>query len=211
MKNDKMAITWRSRTFAVALLLLAGWISIGWADTWEQIRGATGTIKTIRADFIQEKHLNILSRPLISKGVLYYQAPNSLRWEYTSPVRSILLMHKGKIRRYIKTGNDFVEDSRMNPKGTQIVLQEIALWLGGRFSDDPAFDATLEDGRKVVLTPKEKAFSKMIEHIDLKLSDTPGIIESVTIYEGQDSYTRLEFLNTVINKEIKEALFLGIS
>lgn len=120
-------------------------------------------------------------------------------------------MHKGKIRRYIKTGNDFVEDSRMNPKGTQIVLQEIALWLGGRFSDDPAFDATLEDGRKVVLTPKEKAFSKMIEHIDLKLSDTPGIIESVTIYEGQDSYTRLEFLNTVINKEIKEALFLGIS
>jgi len=209
-KNSK-ALTWRSRAVLFALLLLAGLVSIGWADTWEQIRGATGAIKTIRADFIQEKHLKILSRPLVSRGVFYYQTPNSLRWEYTSPVRSILLMHKGKISRYIKAGNDFVDDSRMDSKGIQVVLQEIALWLGGRFSDDPVFDAALKKGRKIVLTPREKAFSNIIEHIDLRLSDTPGIIESVTIYEGQDSYTRIEFINTEINKEIKESIFSGIS
>ena len=206
-----MAITWRSRTVSFALVLLAGLISIGWADNWEQIRGATGAIQTIRADFIQEKHLKILSRPLVSKGVFYYQTPNSLRWEYTSPVRSILLMHKGKISRYIKSGNDFVEDSRMDSKGMQIVLQEIALWLGGRFSDDPAFDAALKQGRKIVLTPRDKAFSHIIEHIDLRLSDTPGILKSVTIYEGRDSYTRLEFINTEINKEIEASVFSGIS
>jgi outer membrane lipoprotein-sorting protein len=186
-------------------------ICLGWSDTWEGIRRATGTIRTIRADFVQEKHLSILSRPFISKGVFYYQAPDSLRWEYTSPVRSILLMHKGRMRSYTETGGGLMEDSRMDPKGMQIILQEIALWLGGRFSDDPAFDAVLKDGHRIVLTPKEKGFSRMIQHIDLNLSKTPGIIESVEIYEGPDSFTRLVFLNTDINKEIEEAFFKDIS
>jgi len=193
------------------MLLVAACICIGWADTWEGVRGATGTIQTIRADFVQEKHLSILSRPFISKGVFYYQAPGSLRWEYTSPVRSILLMHKGRMRSYTETGKGLAEDSRMDPKGMQIILQEIALWLGGRFSDDPAFDAVLKDGHRIVLTPKEKGFSRMIQHIDLNLSKTPGIIESVEIYEGPDSFTRLVFLNTDINKEIEEAFFKDIS
>ena len=186
------------RFFSVILVLVTAGICLGWADTWEGIRGATGTIQTIRADFVQEKHLSILSRPFISKGVFYYQAPDSLRWEYTSPVRSILLMHKGRMRSYTETGGGLMEDSRMDPKGMQIILQEIALWLGGRFSDDPAFDAVLKDGHRIVLTPKEKGFSRMIQHIDLNLSKTPGIIESVEIYEGPDSFTRLVFLNTCL-------------
>jgi outer membrane lipoprotein-sorting protein len=211
VREDGIAVNRARRVFSVILLLVVGCICIGWADTWEEIRGATGTIQTIKADFVQEKHLSILSRPFISKGVFYYQAPDSLRWEYTSPVRSILLMHKGEMRRYMETGKGLIEDSRMDPKGMQIILQEIALWLGGRFSDDPAFDAVLKDGRRIVLTPKEKGFSKMIEHIDLRLSDTPGIIKSVEIYEDRDSFTRLQFQNTEINKGIEETLFLGIS
>ncbi len=211
MREDGIAVNRARRVFSVILLLVVGCICIGWADTWEEIRGATGTIQTIKADFVQEKHLSILSRPFISKGVFYYQAPDSLRWEYTSPVRSILLMHKGKLRRYTETGKGRIEDSRMDSKGMQIILQEIALWLGGHFSDDPAFAATLEPGRKIVLTPKEEGFSKMIQHIDLRLSDTPGIIKSVEIYEGPDSYTRIIFTNTEINQKIEEVLFLGIS
>jgi len=211
MREDRTVANHVRRFFSVILLLVAACICIGWADTWEGIREATGTIRTIRADFVQEKHLSILSKPFISKGVFYYQAPDSLRWEYTSPVRSILLMHKGKTRRYTDTGKGFVESSRMDSQGMQMVLQEIALWLGGHFSDDPAFDAALKDGRRIVLTPKEKGFSKMIQHIDLMLSDTPGIIKSVEIYEDENSFTRLLFRNAEINEEIKEAVFLEIS
>jgi len=199
------------RFFSVILLLAAAGMCVGWADTWEGIQKGTGAIRTIKADFIQEKHLSILSKPFVSKGVFYYQAPDSLRWEYTSPVRSILLMHKGKMRRYTETGNGLVEEAQMDPQGMQIILQEIALWLGGRFSEDPTFAATLKEGHKIVLAPKEKGFSQIIQHIDLSLSDTPGIIQSVAIYEGQDSFTKITFQNAAINQEIEEALFLEIS
>ena len=199
------------KTGLIILLWVMGFLCIGWADTWEGIRGAAGTIQTVRADFVQEKHLSILSKPLISKGVFYYQAPDCLRWEYTSPVRSILLMHKGKTRRYTDTGKGLIEGSRMDTQGMQIVLQEIALWLGGHFSDDPAFDAALKEDRTIVLTPKDKGFAKMIQHIDLRLSDRPGIIKSVEIYEDENSLTRLLFHNAEINTEIREAIFLEIS
>ncbi len=211
MKKNGLVETRKSRVFLLVLLAVTSWISIGWADNWDQIKKAAEGIKTIEAHFVQEKHLKILSKPLISKGIFYYQAPNSLRWEYMTPVRSILLMHNGKTRRFVKSRNGLVENSRTNPTGTQIILQEISMWLKGHFSDNPIFDATLEEGQKIVLTPKEKGLSKMISHIDLILSDKPGIIRSVTIYEDPDSYTRLIFTNTKINKKIREAIFQGIS
>jgi len=211
VKKEKIADIRRSKMFSIAALLLASWISVAWADSWDQIKAAAGAIRTIRADFVQEKHLKILSRPLISKGILFYEAPDSLRWEYTAPVRSILLMHKGRIKRYAETSSGLVEDTGRDSKGMQIILQEISMWLQGRFSDNPAFDAKLESGRKIVLTPKGKALSEMIERIELILSDRPGIIKSVTIYEGRDSYTRLRFTNTKINTKIDEARFLEIS
>lgn len=199
------------RFFSVILLLAAAGLCVGWADTWEGVREGTGTIRTIKADFVQEKHLSILSKPFVSKGVFYYQAPDSLRWEYTSPVRSILLMHKGKMKRYTETVDGLEEDAQMDPQGMQIMLGQIALWLGGRFAEDPTFDAALKPNRRIVLTPKEKGISRIIQHIDLGLSDTSGIIRSVEIYEGEDSVTRIEFTNVVINQEIEESLFLEIS
>jgi outer membrane lipoprotein-sorting protein len=211
LKENGLVEKRKSRAFLLVLLAVTSWISIGWADNWDQIKKAAEGIKTIEAHFVQEKHLKILSKPLISKGIFYYQAPNSLRWEYITPVRSILLMHNGKTRRFVKNQNGLVENSRTNPTGTQIILQEISMWLKGHFSDNPIFNATLEEGQKIVLTPKEKGLSKMISHIDLILSDKPGIIKSVTIYEDPDSYTRLIFTNTKINKKIREAIFQGIS
>jgi hypothetical protein len=73
------------------------------------------------------------------------------------------------------------------------------------------FAANLEPGPKIVLVPKEKAFSRMIHHIDLVLSERPGIIDSVVIYESEDSFTKLVFKNAVLNQPIDAALFRKIS
>ena len=187
--------------------VLVSFMFIGWSKDWDQLRKDAGQIKTISADFIQEKHLQILSRPLISKGVFYYEAPGSLRWEYQSPIRSILMMHEGKVTRYIWGENGFRKDSGLSLQAMQIVLQEITKWLGGHFDDNPDFTASLEPDRKIVLTPKKKAFSAIIRNIELILSDRPGVIKSVTIYEGEKSFTRIIFKNVRVNEVLKETVF----
>ena len=196
--------------FNILLMLatvLVSFLFVGWSRDWDQLRKDAGQIKTISADFIQEKHLQILSRPLISKGVFYYEAPGSLRWEYQSPIRSILMMHEGKVTRYIWGENGFRKDSGLSLQAMQIVLQEITKWLGGHFDDNPDFTASLEPDRRIVLTPKKKAFSAIIRNIELILSDRPGVIKSVTIYEGEKSFTRIIFKNVRVNEVLKETVF----
>jgi outer membrane lipoprotein-sorting protein len=75
-----------------------------WGDNWEAIRAAAKDIRGLEAGFIQEKHLPILAKPLVSEGRLLYQAPGALRWEYHAPVQNVLLMREGDAERYVLTG-----------------------------------------------------------------------------------------------------------
>ncbi len=189
-------------------VLVLSLFCIGWADSWEQLKTAAGTITSIQAEFVQEKHLPILAKPLVSKGAFYYQAPQSLRWEYRSPVRSIMTVHNGRVRRFVSTGESgFHEEKGPGLEAMQMVVGEITQWLAGRFDENPMFQAHLEPGKHIVLVPRESAFQKVIQRIVLELGSQPGVMQSVTIYESENAFTKLIFTNTVLNAKIEDTLF----
>lgn len=190
---------------SLAILLSASLLA--WGDSWEQIKKTAKDINSVQAEFIQKKHMEILSRPLVSKGKLYFQAPQSLRWEYTSPVHSILLMHGGTVTRYIKKDGAVTKDSSARLQSMQIVLQEIIMWMKGNFDANPGFTPQLKPGRIIVLIPKEKSMEEIIQRIELKLSKEPGVIQSVMIYESKKSYTVIDFGHVVLNTKLPDSLF----
>ena len=83
-------------------------------------------LRSVKADFIQEKHLKILARPIISTGTFTFQAPQSLRWEYQKPLHSILLMHGGKVRKFVERAGVLAEDKGMQFDAMQVVLADIS-------------------------------------------------------------------------------------
>jgi hypothetical protein len=180
-----------------------------YADEWEEIRNTAKNIKSVSAEFTQEKHLRILSRPLVSQGRFYFTAPGSLRWEYISPVRSILMMHNGRVKSYIEGRHGLVEDTSAKEQVMGIVIQEITSWLSGRFHDDPNFEAELftDAQDKIVLMPKEASFSNIIRNIELVISRKEGAIKAVRISESADSYTLIRFTGIRHNKDIDERLY----
>jgi outer membrane lipoprotein-sorting protein len=188
-------------------IILLSLVLVGWGDSWDAIKKGASNITSVQAEFVQTKRMEILSKPLVSKGRLFYQAPASLRWEYASPVWSVLLLHDGSIRRYVRRGDAVAEDSAARLQSMRVVVQEIALWMKGDFDANPAFRAKLRPGRTVILEPKEKAMADIIMKIELKLSDTPGVIRSVTIYESEKSYTVLAFSKVALNDKIPETAF----
>ncbi len=206
----KMKIKKCYSSVSIFILFIASYLSIGWADNWDQIKKSAVEVNTVKADFIQEKHMKILTKPLISRGVFYYKVPKSLRWEYISPVKSILMMQNGKTKRFIKKNEGYIEDNSANLQAMKFVLQEITMWLSGRFDENPDFTATLESGHKILLLPKEKSLSMMIQKIELTLSDRPGIIKSVKIYESENSFTKLVFKKVILNDKIEDSLFRKI-
>jgi len=171
------------------------------AEVHEQLRSVQG-------DFVQETHLKILARPLVSHGSLAFQAPQSLRWEYRDPLRSIMYMHNGTMEKVVERNGHFELDGSVGAGSMQIILPEISNWLDGRFSENPLFTAVRVDARTVVLTPKDAGLQAIISSIDLRLGERVGVMESVTIHEGPDDFTRLTFSNIVLNREIPESFFV---
>jgi outer membrane lipoprotein-sorting protein len=196
-----------STALLVAAILVASCIGISGADVSDHTKFVAENISSISAGFIQEKHMKILSRPLVSGGTFLFKAPDSLRWEYRYPVQSVLLMHNGKTKRYTRRNGTITEDAGAHLQSLQVVLEEITRWLKGRFDEDPAFTVRQEPGLKIVLSPKEKNLALIIQRIELFFSDQPGIMKSVVIYEGEDSFTRIEFKDVVLNQPLDDSLF----
>ena len=198
------------RGFFLTFVILSLIFVLGWADSWEVVQKESSKIKSISAHFSQKKHMRILTKPLVSKGHFYFQAPDSVRWEYTSPIKSVLLMTKRDIKRYTQSNRGVVEDSGGSLESMRIVLQEISQWSRGRFNENEHFTAVLKGGKdpRIILTPKEKGFSAMISRIVINLSpDRPGVIRSIKIDENKGNYTLFEFTDVQINGKISETLF----
>ena len=194
----------------LAAIAFVSFFLLGWADTWEALQRESAKIASVSAYFTQSKHMKILSRPLVSQGRFYFQAPNSVRWEYSAPVKSVLLMSPGGIKRYTSGSGGFVEDASARLTSMQIVLQEISRWSRGQFTNNEHFSASLERGKepRIVLTPREKGLADMISRIVIVLSpDRPGVIRSVQIFENKGNYTLFEFRDVQLNVPLKASLF----
>lgn len=189
------------------LALGASLLCLGWADSWQGLRDTAATVTSVQADFVQEKHLPILARPLVSRGILRYRKPGSLRWEYREPVASVMLMHEGRTRRLVGGPAGWTEESGRGLEAMQVVMEEITGWLGGRFDGNPMFEARLEPGRRIVLVPKDEGARRLIQRVELGLGERPGALKSVTVFESESAFTRMSFSNVVLNGAVADADF----
>ena len=193
-----------------ATVLMAAMISVGAnAASLADIQEAAGTIRSISADFIQEKHMKILVKPLVSKGSIRFQSPDALRFEYREPIKNVLIMQGKSVSRYIQKENTFIRDNASAMGAMTVVMDEISQWLKGDFNTN-VFDATIEEAPepgRIILVPKEKAISSFIQEIVLVLSEQPGVFKEVVIRENQNSYTRLRFEKATLNEDINPDVF----
>ena len=190
-----------------AAVVAAAFLTVGWGATWDEIKSAAAPIKAVSAGFVQEKHMKLLARPLVSSGVFYFKSPGFLRWEYRAPLRNVLLMTPDGTERWLGTDTGFVREAGPNLQAMQVVLEHISGWLEGRFDENPMFAASLGPGPTITLAPKDQAVARMIERIELVFSDRPGVISAVVIHEGAGSFTRIVFNDVVLNPAIDDAVF----
>jgi outer membrane lipoprotein-sorting protein len=181
-------------------------------NTFEKLRKESANIKTLQANFVQKKSMKILSRPLVSDGRFYYIAPDSFRWEYVKPVKSIVIAHKNSTKRYVYSDGKIVEDKMGGAQAMKIVLNEIAGWINGRFDQNPSFTATIHEGTNtmITLTPAGQSITGMIEKIEIVLSREAATVKSVKIIEDANSFTQINFQNVKINKSINPSVFQDV-
>jgi outer membrane lipoprotein-sorting protein len=182
------------------------------ADSFEQLRRESANIQTIQARFVQKKFMKILVKPLISEGRFYYVAPDSFRWEYLKPLRSVVIADRGDTRRFTASGGKMIEDQSGGAQAMKIVLGEVTGWMSGKFDQNPSFTATLKKGTntQITLMPVGKSMSGMIEKIEITVSSKAAAVKSVKIIENANAFTLIDFTDVEINKVISNSVFQDV-
>jgi outer membrane lipoprotein-sorting protein len=178
------------------------------SQDWASLKESFRKIQSVKAEFLQERRLQILKEPLISEGRFFYLASGSLRWEYLTPLRSVMLQKGDSVRLYHFSDGAWKQDMAQGVEARRMVLAEMSQWLQGRFEESRVFSSSYSPGPpgRIFLTPGE-GINKFVLGIEIVLSDRPGVIDRVEITEPGGSSTRIVFRNVEINANLPSKLF----
>ena len=178
------------------------------AQDWNSLKEAFRNIRSVKADFLQKRFLQILTKPLLSEGKLFFYTPDSLRWEYLSPLRSVMLQKGGTIQIYNFSEGVWKPEMTQAVEARRMVLAEISQWFQGRFDQSKGFKHVYSPGPPacVILVPGE-GINRFIQRIEILLSAKPGVIDRVEIEEPGGSRTSIQFKNVEINSSFSSEVF----
>jgi len=198
------------RVLFLSVLITVGLISaeIAIAQDWISLKEAFRNIRSVKAEFLQKKSLQILTKPLLSEGKFFFYIPDSLRWEYLSPLRSVMLRKGNNIQIYNFSDGVWKPEMAQAVESRRMVLEEISHWFQGRFDESKAFKHLYSPGppERVILVSRE-GINKFINRIEIVLSARPGVIDRVEIEEPGGSRTSIEFKNVEINSNFSSEVF----
>lgn len=174
-----------------------------------QISTAAQAMKSMQCDFTQTKHLKMLNDNMVSKGKMYYQQTNKLRWEYTSPYTYTFILNDTKV--LLKKGdrNDVI-DVNQNKMFKEIARMMMNSVVGKCLSDTKSFKTSIAETPAeyvATLLPQKKDIKQMWTKLILHFDRKQNMVVKVEMHEKNGDNTIIELQNTQTNKKIDAKVF----
>ncbi|MDR2945539.1 MAG: outer membrane lipoprotein carrier protein LolA, partial [Candidatus Adiutrix sp.] len=113
-----------------ALLLTASPV---WADEAGErllaLKAELSGIVSLSGEFVQEKKLNFLAEPLVSKGKFHFSRPDYLEWEYVEPAPSGLTVQGGRAEAWAGPPEKRVKQPEGMAEAARLVAGQVMLWM----------------------------------------------------------------------------------
>ena len=166
----------------------------------QKMSAAAGAIRTVRCDFTQTRYTKMLKGAQVSKGRMSCELPGKLRWEYTSPVGSAIIMEGSNVRieeggKVKEAKNSFVAEM------ARMIMNSVA---GKCLTDSKAFQVSAQEMPTeyvATLLPLRKdmrrMYSKLVLHFNLRQST----VTEVELHERNGDRTIIELQDIHINEE----------
>ncbi len=169
----------------------------------QAISKAHQQVKTLSANFTQEKTSTLFTEKMVQKGVFCYQSPKQLRWEYKSPKALTLLFNDTKVTVLTDKGAINNPNKMLNEMGKMI----INTINGTNMSDNDNFDISYlknnQDGSYIaVLNPTNKKIKANYSSIRVVLNGKNYLAEKVILNESNGDVTTIFFSNKKVNQAL---------
>lgn len=172
-----------------------------------EIQAASDQVHSFSSAFTQERRLALFTEPVIFHGSLTVVRPDRLRWEFTSPVPSVLIFRGEQGIRCTDKAAPAHFDLGSDPI-MRTVAEQLWLWLGGDYSKLNAMYRMEKVGDSSLrITPKEQAMLDYISSITITFSKTSRQPEKVEIVDPGGDTTVMHFHAYVLNGNVSDTLF----
>lgn len=163
------------------------------------------------ADFVQEKSLKVLNRPLISNGRMISLANRGVLWEVTTPFPSKVLVKETEMINWAEDGTKTHSSYARSPLFSALTQVFFAMFTGNLDKLETPFTMISnisEDAWQLNLTPTGPKLAKVISSIRVTGQE---YVEEITIAEVRGDTTKISFHNITSDncqlRKVEEASF----
>jgi outer membrane lipoprotein-sorting protein len=167
----------------------------------KQFEAVSKNLTSIESNFLQEKHLTMMSEVIKTKGKFFFRKENKLRWEYTEPFKYLFILNNGKayINDESKQNKFDVQSNKMFSEINDILIGSVQ---GTLLRDEKNFTAAYfeNDNSWIVrLKPKSSRLSSFLKEIVITF-DKPGcFVTRLEMIEPAGDFTKIDFTSGKIN------------
>ena len=179
------------------------------AQVIRQINSVASAMKSMQCDFVQTKQIKLLNDKMVSKGKMYYQQTNKLRWEYTSPYAYTFVLNGSKV--LINKGNRSdvinVGQSKLFGEIARIMMNSV---VGKCLTDTKDFKASITGTATeyvATLYPQQKQMKQMFQKVVLHFGRKQATVSKVELVEKKGDTTVIELKNVKTNASINASVF----
>jgi len=138
---------------------------------------------------------------------MLYQSPSMLRWEYTEPTPSTLILHGNDAALLDRDGKKMGSEKMLRQLGGIIVsmINGNGIAQNRQFSSE--FFEIDNSQMLVVLTPAQRRLRDFYNKIELRIDLKTMLADSITLVESSGDKTVIILTNIVLNEEIPQSKF----
>lgn len=165
-------------------------------------------IRSIRADFVQTKHVRILNQPVSSSGQLYFENPGKLKWQYTKPYAYSVLFKDNRL--YINEKGKKEQINLQDNRNFDKLGRLLSGTMNGDIFQDRDFNIEyLKDGTVFIarFKPKNAQFKAYIQSVELYFNGNETTVSRIKMTEPNDDYTLIQFSKKQLNISIDASVF----
>ena len=175
----------------------------------QRVSQVQASLTTLKAAFEQRRTSKLLAEPSVSRGTFYYQAPDSVRWEYESPRPMTVLLAGGVAITYrpAEKRAERVEVGRAQRRVFRFIsaaepLEKLKAYFSFTFRDaGGASDYQLE------LRPTTHVIRKRLKQLDIGIDRRTLLPVRVAYVETDGDGTEYAFSNVETNTRLAADLF----
>ena len=175
----------------------------------ETLTQAAASMQTMHSRFVQEKTSSMLAEPTVAEGMLWYAAPDKMRWEYTTPYAFALVANSERIVK-VTDGKAEVLDSNSGRMYQGIVNIIMGSASGKKLFDTTVFDVVMYDDDtfwRAEMTPKRRDMKRMFSQLVFRFDKKTNGISRVEFKDAGGDLTSIRFEDIKLNEAIGEKVF----